>query len=186
MLAGNTAYVPPAYYHLATYTVTGSAETVIEFTNLDTSFASTYKHLQIFAVARSDRSGAHNEPYIIRANSDSGSNYSWHSAYGYGGGSGAGAGANASYLQISDGITSASSATGTFGATLMDIPNAFSTNTYKTFQTLNGYASPGYGITIFNTGNWRNTSAISSLSFEPLIGTNFLVGSTISIFGLKV
>jgi hypothetical protein len=136
-------------------------------------------------VLRSDRSGAHNEPCVIRVNSDSGSNYSWHSAYGYGGGSGAGAGVNATYLALSDGITSASSLSGTFGGAVIDVANPFNTNTYKTFKSYNGYASQGYGFVMSSGGNWRNTAAISSLSFEPLIGTNFLVGSTISIFGLR-
>ena len=185
MLVGNESFLPGAYHHLETYTVTGSPETIIEFSNLDTAYSGLYRHLQIYAVLRSDRSGAHNEPCVIRANSDSAANYSSHYVYGAGSSSGGAVVTTKTYLGISDGVASASAASGTFGGSIIDVANAFNTNTYKTFKSYNGYASPGFGLLLIGSGNWRSTNPISSLSFEPLIGTNFLVGSTISIFGLR-
>jgi hypothetical protein len=72
----------------------------------------------------------------------------------------------------------------TFGNSEVYIPNYTSSN-YKSYSadtvTENNAASANAAI---NAGLWSNTAAITSISFTPNLGTNFLQYSTFSLYGL--
>ena len=79
MLAGNTAYNPPNFYSLATTLVGAGGSSTVTFS----SIPSGYKHLQIRAIARTNRS-AGVDIMSMRMNSDTGNNYADHLVYGDG------------------------------------------------------------------------------------------------------
>jgi len=150
----------------------------ITFSSLST-YASTYQHLQIRAVAKTDRSGADNDTVIMRFNGDSASNYSCHYLRGQSGS--VSSGANTSETKI---LCRAIGATdGNFGALVIDILDAFETTKYKTTRSLGGYSN---AILELGSGSWRNTAALTSILLDQDVGSNFLTGSRFSLYGSKV
>ena len=185
MLVGNTAYEPLiSDYDLLETETLPSSQATITFNNLTTNYASTYRHLQLRILARTDRTGAHNEPIQLFVNG-SNSGYNYQQLYGAGGAPGSTAAADESKMLISEGATSASSVAYSFGASVIDIYDAFNSNKHKTFRSLNGYRETNYGIVSLYSGVWRNNAAIDSLLLDPLIGGNFLANSRFSLYGLK-
>lgn len=167
---------------IETVAVGSGAPTSITFSNLNT-FSTTYQHLQIRYVARVTTNSAA-VPIILRFNSDSGSNYDWH-----------GLEANASVFDVpSRAINSTnirlhevpgSSATANFfGAGVLDLLDAYESKN-KTTRNLFGQAASGNGIIGLRSGHWRNTSAISSLSFTVDSSGGFANGSRFSLYGLR-
>ena len=55
------------------------------------------------------------------------------------------------------------SATSTFGTFIIDILDYANTNKYKTTRALAGYDGNGSGGPSLDSGNWRNTNAITSI-----------------------
>lgn len=150
----------------------------VTFSSLST-YASTYQHLQIRAVAKTDRGGADNDNVIIRFNGDSGSNYSCHFLRGAGGSASSGALSNETKIIA----RAVGGNDGNFGAVVIDILDAFETTKYKTTRSLGGYSN---AILELGSGSWRNTAALTSILLDQDVGSNFLVGSRFSLYGSKV
>ncbi len=99
-LAGNPKFVPNSYESIATVTVSSSV-TNVEFTSISSSF----KHLQIRSITRTDRSTYSSDRFNINFNSDTGSNYSYHTLDTNGGGTvGTGYGASEAFIDTSASI----------------------------------------------------------------------------------
>jgi hypothetical protein len=184
MLAGNTVWNPwspaGAYESIATVTVGSGGAASVTFS----SIASTYTHLQVRAITRST-SGNFND-MLVTANSDSGSNYSWHRILADG--STVTAGATASTTAITIGVNSSPTQTaGVFAANIIDILDYASTSKNKTFRALTGVDNNGSGYVIPYSGAWYNSStAISSLVFTPQSGAgNFAQYSSFALYGIK-
>lgn len=167
----------PAYELIAT--LSGGA-TSINFT----SIPGTYKHLQLRAVISGDN---FLNNIGLRFNSDTASNYSGHYL---GGSNGSVASANTtSWMSgaIFFGYHSTSYGTNALYPSITDILNYANTATYKTTRTLLGESRPSSiysGINLYS-GNWRNTSAITSLSIVNDYGATFPTSSRFSLYGLK-
>ena len=148
-----------------------------------TGLGSTYKHLQIRFTAR--QSAAQSMSGInTNVNGDTAANYSMHRLYGTGSSvsSDAPGTPNNSNFQIS-GIAAANDTASAFSVAVFDILDAFNTNKYKTFRSLSGGAN-GASQIYLNSGNWRNTAAITTIAFTPQ-GTNFVAGSRFSLYGIR-
>ena len=167
-------------YELISSSILGSSQSSVVF---DVStYASTYKHLQIRYVAKSTRSSTL-DGLAIRFNADTGTNYSAHFLRGNGSSVSSGVETNVSTPQIGI-IPAASSTNNAFGAGVADLLDPFSTTKYKTFRSL--YGTFNNDFVGLNSGLWRNTNSVTSITlFQTEGANNLLTGSRFSIYGLK-
>jgi hypothetical protein len=121
----------------------------------------------------------------MRFNSDSGSNYSYHRMYGDGA-AGADSGASQT-LMYAIGLATDLNTAGIFGVAIWDILDYANTNKYKTVRALAGFdnnrTSDG-GVVGINSGSWRNTDAVTSITLLPNVN-EWSLGSTFALYGIK-
>jgi hypothetical protein len=171
------------YESIATVTVSAAGVSSISFT----SIPATYKNLQIRALTRTDRATYPFEEMRMTFNSDTATNYSYHNLDADGSTVYGNSGATQSYIQMDQ----AGTTTGTFfGGLVIDIIDYESTSKYKTIKALAGAMSNatygGYiGIVSLNSGNWRSTSAITSINIKPAFSTIFTGDSSFALYGIK-
>lgn len=108
---------------------------------------------------------------MMRFNSDSGTNYSF--TYLVNTASGRATGTT---FALAGGFTNTE-----FAPAIVDIMNYANTTTYKTVLDRRGYASSYTGADV---SLWRNTAAITSISFIPENGDNWITGSTFTLYGI--
>ena len=171
---------PTSYESIATVSVGGGGSSSVTFS----SIPATYTHLQIRGIARTDRSAAKQDAARIRFNSDTGSNYTLH--YLLGDGTSATAGASTSITStFSDGFTCAGVASSIFGVAVIDILDYKNTNKYKTMRSLSAWDDNGDGRVWLESGVWMDTSAISTITFTPNAGSNFVQYTQFALYGIK-
>lgn len=167
-------YQPNAFHHLETVRLASSA-TSLTFSNLDRY--SDYQHLQIRVVGRSSRA-ADNDNLSIQFNADSGANYSFHRLYGQSSVV-SNAGSNETKISI-PGFGANSPAL--FSGHVIDIVDPFETTKFTTIRSIGGVSSILIGLT---SGSWRNTAAVSSITFDTDVAGDLLSGSRFSLYGIK-
>lgn len=173
ILASSTRVAAGDFESIATATPSGTGTLTFS------SIPSTYAHLQI----RGIYSGSVAErSLLLRCNSDTGSNYSWHELSGNGSTVGAGAGANASGIYVG---YASNTTTNTYPSPfVIDILDYANTNKYKTIRSLNGNDLNGSGWAILYSGSWRSTSAVSSITLYLNSG-NYNTYSHFALYGIK-
>jgi hypothetical protein len=157
--------MPTTYEPIATTTL-GSAQSSVTFS----SISGTYTDLLVVFTYE----GSADANLLMRFNSDSGSNYSQTTLYGDG--SSAVSSRDSNQTGIAVGYDNPSSITNT--ASFVHIQNYSNSTTNKT--VLNRFGNSGY--TVARVGLWRNTAAITSVSFHL---TNINTGSTFTLYGIK-
>jgi hypothetical protein len=168
-----------SYDLLATEILAGTAASVT-FSSLG-DYATDYQHLQIRYTARGTNDS--NSIFMkVTLNSDTGSNYSWHLLRATGSAVQAFAGASQAFIQEAD-IPAARSAANIFGAVVFDLLDAFETTKFKTTRSLTGFYGADTQVQL-TSGNYRSTSASSSITFAPNSG-NLLTGSRFSLYGIR-
>ena len=158
-----------SYESIATTIVGAGGTTSVSF-NL--SGVTGYKHLQI------RYSGFVSGDAFINFNSDTTSTYSRHSLYG------TGSGTPSTYALANDvriGFTYTSSNSNP-GSAICDILDYTNTSKYKTVRVLNGDDQNGSGIIMLASGNWRSTSAITSIQ---ITSSGFSQYSQFALYGIK-
>ena len=166
---------------IATVSLSSSAASA-EFT----SIPSTFTHLQVRGIPRTDRAGNVNDGIIVQFNSDTGANYSWHYLAGVYLNTVDVAGvANTSHIPINSAAAASNTAANSFGSFIADILDYKDTNKYKTLRALGGMEDNTYGYIAFSSGNWRNTNAITTVTIKPLVGTNFVQYSHFALYGIR-
>lgn len=176
MLAGNFIPWEPAgaYESIATVTVGSGGASSITFS----SIPSTYTHLQLRGIFNS----ATQPQALLRFNSDSGSNYSYHQIEGNGSSAVAGAGTSTtSIIHFINGMESTTTAGNAFIVDVLDYAN---TNKNKTTRALTGCDKNGSGQMFLVSGNWRSTSAITDISITTNAGT-FAQYSQVALYGIR-
>jgi hypothetical protein len=175
-LGPNSAYIPPSFESIATYTVAAS-ETSISFN----SIASTYKSLQIRYLAK--RNDALNtSTCAIQFNSDTAANYVYHELNGNG--TTVAASASTAKTNIGSQYVTGTTPTSTMGVGIIDILDYASTTKNKTVRSISGGDVNGTGgIVVLGSGLWLSTSAITSITL--LVGSNWVNGSTFALYGIK-
>ena len=172
---------PPSltsYESIATVTVGSGGSSSVTFS----SIVGTYSHLQIRGIARTTNAGTGASLIFVRANSDTASNYSTH--YVGADGSTAYAGAAANQTNMWNGVAVDNGyPSNTFSGFVLDVLDYANTNKYKTFRVLSGGDGNGYGEIYLFSGNWRSTSAITSLTLNA--NTNFSQYSQFALYGIK-
>jgi len=168
--------------------VLGTAAASVTFSNLTTSYGSTYQHLQLRMTARSNRSGADSDPLILRCNSDSASNYARQAVGGYNFGGTTAIYSNVATSQTSvflaENIPVASSTTNAFGGLITDILDPFETTKNKTVRTLNGMNAAWSSVEL-RAGLWLSNTSVTSITIQPLVGSQLIVGCRFSLYGWK-
>ena len=167
-----------SYESIATVTL-GSAASTISFS----SIPSTFKHLQIRGIGRAANSVT-DENLVIQLNSDTATNYSLHNVYGTGAATGANAGANTNVSYFAR-VTGASSNASTYGVAVADVLDYADPNKYKTIRSLSGHDQNGSGYISLFSGNWRSTSAVTTVTIKNDSGSNIAAGSTFALYGIK-
>lgn len=173
-LAGNYAYVPPGFESIASVSGNNSASLITI-----SSIPSGYTHLQVRGIVN-DGSGYQ---VRIRFNGDSGTNYSYNrliadTSANYSAGT-----ANASGIEVVGVISGAASTY--LSNVIIDIDNYLSSN-YKSVKSFYGTRNTGAGYVGVEAGSWRNTAAITSISFVNSGSTAFTSTTRFDLYGIKV
>ena len=172
-----------SYESIATVTVGSGGTASVNFS----SIPSTYKHLQIRCLTRGSNS-ASTCPIYLTVNGDTAANYSTHQLLGNGATAYADGHANASY--IIDGFGGFQTLSGgdlanDFGVGIIDLLDYANTSKYKTARALFGRdTNTTTGRIVFESGSWRNTNAITSLSFTTDTTTYGITWSQYTQFAL--
>ena len=166
--------VASSYESIATIVPTVGA-TSVTFS----SIPNTFSHLQIRLLAR-DSSVSYNGNLGVRFNSDTASNYSYH--YMYGAGSTPGAGAGLTTLMLAPMVCGTTNGSNVFAAGVMDVINYSNTNIYKTIRAYGGFDNSTYGEFFYDSGNWRSTSAVNSITFSS---ATFPAYCHFALYGIK-
>lgn len=182
MLAGNEAFIPNSYESIATLTGTGS-NTSVTFS----SIPSTYKHLQVRAIARGNSGGNTNDTFNIRLNSDTGTNYSQHLLQGNGSTVVATGGASVNYLRFMVNTSGDSSAANIMGTAIFDLIDYADTSKYKTSRSFYGVDQNTAGVNFVGlaSGVWMSTSAVNSITVYNPFSDTMSASTTFALYGIK-
>jgi hypothetical protein len=171
---------------IATTTVGAGGAGSISFTGIP----STYMHLQLRIISRSTSTSANGITTGIRFNGDTGSNYSLHylSAYqGLAAGVESAGIANTSQMYVAV-FPADGNAASIFSSQVVDIFDYKNTNKNKTVRSIGGYdmnaSGSGYNYVTLYSGNWRSTSAVTSIDFTMVAG-DYAQYSSFALYGIK-
>lgn len=173
----------PAAYDLLETQVLASDTSSVTFSNMLSTYSSTYHSLQIRGVARSGRNVGESSGVSMRFNNDSGNNYSFYGMVASNTSSTSYTGANLSYVTVT-GAPQINKGSSAYAAFYIDIDDPFSANKVTVFR---GYGGFGNEVTQIRTvaGAWGSNSAVDSITFYEQEGYNLISGTRISIYGLK-
>ena len=166
-----------SYSSIATANGNGSSTAITM-----SSIPSTYTHLQIRGILHSGRTAGTDAGLTITLNSDTAANYSWHRLTGDGASATSSGGGSKSEI-LNDDIAANNTNVNYYTGFVIDILNYADTNTYKTLRALWGHDRNGAGRICLLSGNWRSTSAVSSLTLTT--DTNFSSYSSVALYGIK-
>lgn len=162
---------------LISTTLLGADTSTVTFS----SIVGTYKHLQIRFAARN--SAATVDIPILRFNSDSGANYSWHRLQADGTSVASAGVSGATFNQVGF-LPGSNSTSGVFGVSIVDILDYANTNKNKTVRALDGVHGSSTIVEI-KSGGWFSTAAVTSITLSISGGTNFVTGSRFSLYGVS-
>jgi hypothetical protein len=178
-----------AYEHLETQILANSTTDVVTFSNLNSSYGSTYQHLVFRIVARGrDADSGTGTALRIYMNGNGGdgggSSYATHMLRRLTTGSLGGEGyADTAYGFLGFGSAGGSGQWTGFVADLLD---PFETTKNKTVRALAGVAQTSTTSTIsLSSTLFKSTSAVTSVSFQFNAGWLFQTGSRFSMYGIR-
>lgn len=163
------------YYSIASTTLTSDTST-ITFSSIPT----TYTHLEVRITTGTTNT---TETAYMRFNSDSSSNYLGYQLYA----------TQSGYPNIT--ANSETSSTALFagiswtsdsnyqGSSIVQIPNYRNTNMLKAMTSIQGGNGANQGIALFRNGAWKNTSAITDITFVLGAGS-FRTDSVFALYGI--
>jgi hypothetical protein len=171
-----------AFESIASATGTGSSANIL-FSNIP----STYQHLQIRILGRSDDTSSNTARYFfVQCNSDFPTTnvYSWHGLYG----DGASVVAEAAPILPTGSMqlrgASQSTSTNTMGVAIIDIHDYASTTRNKTIRSFSGVDFNGSGSVALYSGLYQSTSAINAVRVSINTG-NFSTNTRVALYGIK-
>ena len=171
---------PSAYFPISTTTLATTASSITF-----SSIPSTYKHLQIRAISRSNGLNAN---LAWNANSDaSNANYAAHFLRGNGSTVAMDpitSGSANSFIISNEAVIISTDTSGVFGAVVIDILDYASTSKNKTTRALGGRDLNGSGAVTLSSGVWLSTSAINSITLYVINGS-FVQNSSFALYGIK-
>jgi hypothetical protein len=169
-----------SYESIATATVGSGGQSTVTFS----SIPSTYTHLQIRSIGRTNRDSVFDD-LRLKINTDTGNSFYRHFLYGTGG---AGAlGGNQTGVLVGawgGGMTGANAQANVFAAAIVDILDYANTNKNKTIRGFDGFDNNGDGIVALSSSLWSSTSAINSIEISAIGGT-IQQYSSFALYGIK-
>lgn len=179
---GAFAEDPNSFKSIATVTVGSGGQANVEFT----SIPSTYTHLQIRGVARTNRSAGSTDTVLVRFNGETGNNYTIHDIYGNASSANVEGGGNQGYIKGFQ-VGSTGDASGIFGAGVIDILDYTNTNKLRVARILGGVHTGGGNANIQLSSGMRtnSTTALTSVLLYPASGTAFEQHTTFALYGIK-
>ena len=173
--------MPNNYILLETIALTQSAASVT-FDNLPTS---GYTDLKIVVSSRTDQTGSVGQDVYVRFNGDSGANYSFRRLYGTGVSSASDAVSSSATGGRIGRTTSVDATANTFASTEFYIPNYRSSVAKSISGEGVDETNATAAIAQMTATIWTGTAAITSMQLFPFSsGTNFVAGSTFSLYGI--
>lgn len=180
--AGGAAGGGAAYELLETYTVGSGGQTSVTFSNLNSSYGSTYQHLQIRMVVRDGNANSSVRTELEFNGSATG--YASHELEG-------GSGATPTSSNFTSGtfarmgrIIGGSGTANVFSALVVDILDPFETTKNTTIRSFGG--STSYNRVYLASGFWNNTAAITSMKLQPEDGVGtWAQYSRFSLYGMR-
>jgi hypothetical protein len=169
-----------SYESIATVSVGSGGVSDVTFS----SIPSTYTHLQVRLIGRTNRSDQNGDFFKTTLNSDTGSNYSWHFMRGNGTNTTTNAGASDNMMEVNR-IPGSLITANIFGAIVIDILDYKNTNKYTTIRALGGFDGNGSGEIFVNSGLWQNTAAVTSITFTNSGGRTIQQYSSFALYGIK-
>jgi len=167
---------------IASVTVGVSGQASIEFA----SIPSTYNHLQLRMLIRTNRSDFYLDYLKVTYNSDSGANYTTHHLAGDGASMGPYGASSQNFTQVLRLAGAASpSLSNSFGVAVVDILDYANTNKYKTMKNIGGTSFNGSGELGLYSGLWMSTAAINRVTLTVGGGTSINQYSTVALYGVK-
>jgi hypothetical protein len=170
--------MPKTYEPIATQTL-GSDTATVTFSTIP----QTYTDL-VVACHLSGSRATFGGDFLTRFNGDTGANYSRHYLFGDGASLGSGGVANETRI-LTDGCTGASATSGIFGVGIVDVIDYADVNKYKTLRGLTAYDRNGGGLIVVNSGSWRSTVAINTITVTSYYASNFVQYSSFALYGIK-
>jgi hypothetical protein len=180
ILASSRLVSSNSYESISTVTVGSGGQATITFS----SIPSTYKHLQVRMIAKTDRA-LNRDSVLVTFNSDTTAKYTRHGIYGDGSSVATESTSAFTTSMVTYRASGNTSASNIFGAIILDFLDYSNTTTNKTMRTLGGVDLNGAGEINFYSGMYASTAAINSISFVPGVGTNFLQYSQFALYGIK-
>jgi hypothetical protein len=183
-LAGNTAFSPSSFESIATVTVGSGGTASVTFS----SIPATYTHLQIRFICVATTG---TQDLKMNFNSDTGSNYSYHTVYGGGATANTTAGASTSRIVCGTNAGGNGSFAISMSAGIIDILDYANTNKFKTTRVLNGFdtnnatTSSNNETIALGSGNWRSTSAITNIVLAIDGVDNLRQYSQFALYGIR-
>jgi hypothetical protein len=169
IIASSRAVASNSYDSIATVTIGAGGASTASFT----SIPSTYQHLQIRVMAKTNDSN----PYGNAAVTLNGAAGEYrHDLYGTGSAAGVSASAT-SFISYIGG-------TAQFGVAIIDILDYANTNKNKTIRSICGVDNNGSGLVAMTSGLETSTSAVSSITLTSNSG-NFPQYSSFALYGIK-
>ena len=171
-----------SYESIASATGTGSSGTITF-----SSIPSTYVALQLRCLSRNSATGTGSGDVLLRFNSDSGSNYSYHNLSGNGTTASATGSATQTSIRQDNSSTNNGETANIMTVGIIDIHDYASTTKNKTVRTFQGNDNNGNstGIIRLNSGLWMSTSAINTITLTLNLANNFTTQSVFALYGIK-
>jgi hypothetical protein len=165
------------------------SETVLSATAASVTFSSipgTFRNLLLVLQVRTDRV-AENDAWLMRFNSDSGSNYDYNTAQ-VNNDAITGITLRAQTFLAGGNCEAANSRASSFYPSVITIPGYENTNSEKWALIQDGaFGDVSADSDMFSSwrhGRWRNTDAVTSIAFLPNIGPNFVANSIFTLYGI--
>jgi hypothetical protein len=171
-----------ATYELISTTILGGTAASVTFSNLG-DYSSTYKHLQIRAVARMSNA-SNGATGSFRLNGDTGSNYAWHYLQGTGAAVQTETGTSDTEMENIYAITAANDVANSFGAVIIDILDCYSTTKNTTVRAFSGTTANETRARL-GSGVWIDTASITSATMLSTSPGSFIANSRFSLYGIR-
>jgi hypothetical protein len=173
------------YELLETQILSNSTTNSISFSNLNSSYGSTYQHLQLRIVAKS-AANANLDSVRLRFNSDTGNNYASHLLQGDGSAVTSSANSSAPNIVLFQPPGGMIDSGNSWAPVIIDILDPFETTKNTTLRSLSGNSAPQFPRIFLRSAFWNNTAAITGMEiFISFIDNKFASGTRFSLYGMR-
>lgn len=173
----------PGDFELIESALLSSSQSSVIFSNLNSTYGSTYKHLQIRFSARGNRGESNTLLQVFFNNNENYNSYAWQLLWGSGSTPAQTSSINYNSIDLY-GIPAATNTADIFAPGVIDILEPFNTSCNTIIKALNGFTGSADSQIDVTSGVFLSTAAIESIHLEDRFST-LAAGSRFSLYGLK-